>query len=157
MRSLLLALATTLLVVGQARAQTTFTVTNSGLSAYRINGINNPGLALVRGKTYTFNITAFGHPFWIKTDPITGDLNSYDDGVSANGVESGTIVWTVPMSAPSTLYYNCEIHAAMTGTFTITSPPVVPAVGPAALVLLALGALGAGALRLSERASSRAG
>ena len=49
-----------------------FTVVNNGITAYRIDGVDNPTLNLVRGTTYTFNITAVGHPFYIKTVQSNG-------------------------------------------------------------------------------------
>lgn len=103
-----------------------FTVVNSGTTAYNINGQSNPGLTLQRGKTYTFSVTAIGHPFWIKTVQGTGNLNGYS-GASNNGIESGTVTLTLPANAPGTLYYDCQIHAAMTGVITIVDPPVPPA------------------------------
>jgi len=49
---------------------TVFNVTNNGSGNYVINGVSNPTLELVRGQTYTFNVSASGHPFWIKTTQI---------------------------------------------------------------------------------------
>ena len=43
-----------------------YTVTNNGNSNYVIDGSSNPTLNLLRGFTYTFNINASGHPFYIK-------------------------------------------------------------------------------------------
>jgi hypothetical protein len=48
-------------------------------------------------------------------------FGTYSDGVTNNGTSTGTVTWIVPWSAPNTLYYNCEYHAAMAGTFTIIS------------------------------------
>jgi hypothetical protein len=96
-----------------------FTVTNSGASAYIINGQSNPTLTLYEGQTYTFNIAATGHPFWIKTTPVTGTGDAYNDGVTNNGVDNGTITFTVPIGAPSTLYYICQIHGVMQGVINI--------------------------------------
>ena len=62
-----------------------YTVTNSGASAYVIDGSNNPTLNLLRGFTYTFNINASGHPFYIKTAQTTGTGNQYTSGVTGNG------------------------------------------------------------------------
>jgi hypothetical protein len=79
-----------------------FTVVAS-YPTYTINGQANPGLTLLRGKTYTFSVNASSHPFYIKS--IQGN----------------------PANAPGTLYYDCSIHASMTGTITIVNPPVPPA------------------------------
>ncbi|MFD0861568.1 hypothetical protein ACFQ1M_05075 [Sungkyunkwania multivorans] len=101
-----------------------FNVTNQGASAYLFNGgdfsnTSNPSITLERGKTYEFNIDAPGHPFLIKSDQSTGTGNQYNNGVSNNGASDGTITFTVPQDAPNTLFYICEFHGSMTGTFNI--------------------------------------
>ena len=100
-------------------APTTYTVTNLGSGAYVINGTNNPTINLIRGTTYNFNINAPGHPFWIKSVPGTGTSNPYNIGVTNNGTDNGTIVFTVPLAAPNPLYYNCQLHIVMAGQFNI--------------------------------------
>lgn len=106
---------------------TTFTVTNNGFISYTIDGSSNPILSLTRGETYTFQINAPGHPFWIKTTQSTGTANAYNDGVSGNGTESGTLTFVVPATAPATLFYNCQFHASMTGLISVSDPtPVLP-------------------------------
>jgi hypothetical protein len=104
----------------------TFTVTPNGTSHYIIDGVNDPTLTLERGSTYTFNVSAGGHPFWIKTVQSTGTGNAYNDGVTNNGVQNGVLTFTVPQTAPSTLFYNCSIHSAMTGQINIQAPASVP-------------------------------
>ena len=99
-----------------ATGSQTFTVTNSGASAYQIDGANNPTLTLVRGFTYTFNVNASGHPFYIKTSASTGTGNQYTTGVTNNGVQVGTLTFVVPSNAPATLYYICQYHGSMVGT-----------------------------------------
>jgi hypothetical protein len=103
----------------------TFTVTNSGSSAYLVNGDSNPTLNLVRGVTYTFNVNASGHPFWIKTAPVTGTGSAYSTGVTNNGAAVGTVTFAVPLDAPSTLYYICQIHSGMVGTINVSNAPIV--------------------------------
>ena len=102
---------------------TTITVQNSGASDYIFNAEgrmeNDPTLTLVRGKTYEFDVTAGGHPFWIKTLQGTGSSNQYNEGITNNGVSSGTLTFTVPNDAPATLYYNCQFHGNMTGKINI--------------------------------------
>jgi hypothetical protein len=98
----------------------TLTVTNSGASAYTINSSSNPTLTLQRGGTYTFDVSASGHPFWIQT--VSGAYSSgnvYNTGVTNNGTDAGTITFTVPTDAPSTLYYVCQLHSSMRGTINI--------------------------------------
>jgi hypothetical protein len=103
-----------------------FSVVNSGFTAYVINGTNNPNLTLVRGRTYTFDILAIGHPFWIKTNRVTGATSAYTNGVAGNGTASGTLTFAVPTNAPGSLFYSCQIHAAMSGFLVITNPPPPP-------------------------------
>ena len=98
----------------------TFSVTNSGMSAYSINGVNNKTLDLFRGVTYSFTVTAPGHPFWIQTTNSAYDNTNIYPGVSNNGTQNGTIVFNVPLDAPNTLYYVCEYHSVMKGTINIT-------------------------------------
>jgi plastocyanin len=103
----------------------TYAVTNSGTSAYVFNGegltnASNPNFTFKRGGTYTFNVSTPGHPFYINTVQGLGTANKYTVGTINNGAVSGVITFTVPMSAPPTLYYNCEFHPSMTGIITIT-------------------------------------
>jgi plastocyanin len=101
----------------------TFNVTASGFSYYLINGQSDPTLTLTEGQTYTFNVNASGHPFWIKTVNSTGTGNSYNSGVTNNGTDNGTITFVVPYDAPSTLYYNCQFHSSMAGIINIIDVP----------------------------------
>ena len=96
-----------------------FSVTNQGSIAYTINGQANPTLLLVRGSSYTFSVDSPGHPLWIKTQPGIGTANPYNEGVSNNGTQLGTITFTVPQNAPDELFYNCQFHASMTGSIRI--------------------------------------
>jgi hypothetical protein len=111
----------TLLLTGTppASQSKTYTVTNSGASDYLINGSNDPTLTLVRGSTYTFNVNATGHPFWIKTAAVTGTGSAYSTGVTNNGTPSGTVTFVVPSDAPATLYYICQFHGSMVGTINV--------------------------------------
>ena len=97
----------------------TLQVVNSGMTAYVIDGVSNPDLTFCRGTTYVFAVNASGHPFYIKTVKGTGTTNAYDTGVSGNGATAGDVTFDVPSSAPNTLYYDCSIHAAMSGTIHI--------------------------------------
>lgn len=102
---------------------TSFTVTNNGSSSYSINGLENPTIELVRGETYTFNINASGHPFYIQTTTGSGfnSDDTYSDGVVGNGTEIGTLTFTVPELAPDNLYYQCEVHSNMAGQISIST------------------------------------
>jgi len=109
-----------------AEAQTCqYAVVNSGSFAYLFNGTTNPSITLFRGFTYRFATTALGHPFWIKAVQGNTSLNAYNDGVTGNGIATGTVTFAVSTNAPATLFYNCLFHATMTGTFNIVDPPPV--------------------------------
>lgn len=111
-----------------------FNVSNSGSGLYIINGQSNPTLTITEGQTYTFNINAVGHPFWIKTVFGIGTSNTYNDGITNNGTDNGVITFVVPYSAPSTLYYNCQYHISMGGTINIINVPTptpTPIITPA--------------------------
>ena len=99
----------------------TIAVTNAGAGAYVINGSSNPSLTLQRGVTYRFQVSASGHPFWIKTAAVTGTGSAYSTGVTNNGTDNGTVVFNVPLDAPDTLYYICQFHGSMVGTLNIVN------------------------------------
>lgn len=93
---------------------------DAGSTAYVINGESNPTLTLVRGETYIFSIQTSGDPFWIQT--VAGgfsDGDEYSEGVTGNGTAVGTILWTVPESAPDNLYYASSNTFVMHGAFEI--------------------------------------
>lgn len=84
------------------------------------NTANDPTIYVYRGFTYAFDNSANGanHPFRIQeTTGLAG--NPYTAGQSGNG--TSVLYWTVPMDAPTTLYYQCTIHAAMNGTIIVVS------------------------------------
>jgi hypothetical protein len=114
-----------------------FSVSPICCTGWLINGQTSPTLTLVRGNTYTFDVNAPDHPFYIKTAPVNGSGSTWDEGVSNNGLEGGTLTFTVPADAPATLYYQCGVHSAMTGTIQVTSSQV-PALGAGGAALVAL-------------------
>ena len=98
----------------------TLTVTNNGASAYTIDGSDNPTLSLEKGRTYNFSISATGHPFYIMTGSGAYSAGGqYNTGVTGQGTQVGTLTFTVPDNAPSTLAYVCQFHASMGGTINI--------------------------------------
>jgi formylglycine-generating enzyme required for sulfatase activity len=113
-----------------------YSIVNSGASSYTINGQSNPILELTRGQSYTLEVKSSGHPFWIKTAPVTGTGSAYTNGLSTNGITSGLITFAVPMDAPDTLYYICQFHGAMQGVINIVggAPPA-----PAGMALIPAG------------------
>lgn len=100
----------------------TYSVSNSGASAYVIDGNNNPALELVRGQSYVFDVNAPGHPFLIQTQKDAGSGFTYENGVTGNGLAVGQITFTVPMDAPDQLFYICQFHPSMAGDLNIVDP-----------------------------------
>lgn len=129
-------------------ATNVFAVVNNGVSAYVINATSNPDLSLVRGFTYTFNVSASGHPFWIKTIQGTGTGNAYEDGVTGNGTAVGTVQFSIPTNSPSLLFYNCQFHSPMTGRLHIEDPPVVHLAGITVTTNIVLSSTGTDSLNL---------
>ena len=98
----------------------------NGSNHYTFNGpgfasaTDDPDLYVYRGFTYAFDnsVQGGGHPFRIQsTQGLTG--TPYTAGQSGSG--SNVLYWTVPMNAPTTLYYQCTIHALMNGTINVVS------------------------------------
>ena len=111
--------------VGAVTGAFVFTGTNMG---------NNVELGpMYVGGTYTFTLdgTVAGHPFYLTTDNGTNYVSGsyfgeYTTGVTGSRNDSGTVTFTVPVGAPSTLYYQCGVHGAMRGV--ITTKPLEVAV-----------------------------
>ena len=102
-------------------AGTTVVVTANGSSNYVVGGASNATIAVVRGATYTIQVSAAGHPFWIQTSSgAYNAANVVTSGITNNGTELGYITYQVPSDAPNTLYYACQHHSAMAGSITVT-------------------------------------
>jgi hypothetical protein len=102
----------TVTVAGQSRAvQSTINVTlanNVDNFAYVFSSdelVQNPTLILYKGQTYTFDLSITGTPLSIKTKRTLDASFNYNDGVTAQGVENGTITFTVGANTPEVLYY----------------------------------------------------
>lgn len=107
--------------------QTAFTITNSGNTAYasvltgNTDATKNPNLFFIRGNTYTLTINTPGYNFWIqKTGGGYASAKVYSTGVTNNGTASGTITFTVPVDAPSTLYYQSQQVNSMAGVISVS-------------------------------------
>ena len=107
-----------------------YSVENLAQGAYNFThreNENNPILTLYRGNTYKFSVNAKGHPFYIMTEPYKNKVAAdgststiFDTGVTNNGMDYGTVTFTVPTTgAPDTLYYQCGNHDAMYGILQI--------------------------------------
>jgi hypothetical protein len=93
----------------------------------------NPSLTLYRGQTYRFEINTPGYPFAIAiirtitdSDPtlgidITQTSTLYKEGVTtpSDYVEQGVIEFTVPETAPESLYYVSQNDPNISGIFAI--------------------------------------
>ena len=105
-----------------------YTVTNNGAGAYTFSGSaggDNPNIGpFYRGGTYTFNVNASGHPFYLTTDNGTNFaagtyFGEYTSGVTGSRSDNGSVTIVVPNDAPDTLYYQCGNHSAMRGAITV--------------------------------------
>jgi hypothetical protein len=87
---------------------------------------------LVRGYKYIFNIDAVGFPFAIKSAKSPGLADLWNDILTNNVEDYGTIEFTVPPWAPNNLYYTCPVDPDMGGNIYIvnTPPPTTTTVGP---------------------------
>ena len=75
---------------------------------------NDPILRVKEGDDLSFNVSASGHPFYLKTKEGTGTADQID-GVGNNGAEEGTVTWSVPIGSAGTYYYQCSLHGDMVG------------------------------------------
>jgi hypothetical protein len=109
--------------IAPERPVTVFIVEKPNSLDYRIDGVLDPTLELVRGETYTFDFVDDGHPFYIKSALGYGTLGSYDQGITNQGSSSSArdLVFTVPQDAPDLLYYQCSAHYGMAGELRITN------------------------------------
>ncbi|HET9325442.1 MAG TPA: FlgD immunoglobulin-like domain containing protein [Candidatus Eisenbacteria bacterium] len=120
MRGSLFALLPLAMLLTIPRVSTAFDVSAPDATNYNIDGLLDPTLNLTRRVTYTFNVNASIHPFYIKTARVVGSGSTYDLGVTNNGVSIGMLTFLVPNNAPSQLFYQCGNHSAMGGTINIT-------------------------------------
>ncbi len=106
------------------------TVTASGVATWFLNGLPEPNFTLLRGNTYYFAVNAPGIPFWIKTVATTGTSFAYNNGVTNNGTDLGTITFTVPPNAPNNLFYISQQYGTLQGSFTVLSNGDTGPTGP---------------------------
>jgi hypothetical protein len=99
--------------------------TDSSTADYSIDDQSDPTLYLVRGKTYTFEMSGNGHPFYIKsTSSTSGTSDEYIDGVtrigSVNSSSDGDKLQVIAgAETPDTLWYQCSSHSGMLGQLNI--------------------------------------
>lgn len=117
----------TISISGQEKGITsTYTVqlVNDGDSnAYVFNpdGLTrNPTLKLYRGQTYNFEIDQENNPFFIKTKKTKTGFE-YNEKVTNNGIEKGTVSITVDQNTPDILYYTNTNDMSATGVIQVLS------------------------------------
>ena len=111
------------------RVSAQFTITANGSSDFVFNGDgfigasgvanpqNDPVLYLKKGLTYKFILNQGGsHPFQIR---LSNGGSAYNFGITNNGGSSGSLIFNVPMNAPTTLYYQCTSHSGMGNVINI--------------------------------------
>ncbi len=77
---------------------------------------NDPNLTFKVGDAINFNVSAAGHPFYLKTVAGTGTGDTIS-GLDNNGTTNNTISWTP--TATGTYYYQCSLHGGMVGTIMV--------------------------------------
>lgn len=121
-------------------------------SGYAVGGAQGAELTLVRGQTYTFQMSgvqAF-HPFYISTSDVGGGAGVWSDGVTGNGASgNATVTFTVPESAPDQLWYQCQNHAFMGWKLNVVSGTPTEADAPGYAFDLATANPSAGGARFS--------
>ncbi|MEP0547736.1 MAG: T9SS type A sorting domain-containing protein [Rhodothermales bacterium] len=114
------------LLLPVAQAQTTFQVAvvsntnhpnpSARFEVYALDGVQGQELTLTRGQTYVFQMNSVSaiHPFYLSTSASGGGAGEFTDGVTNSGATGNEqLVFTVPMTAPGLLYYQCAIHQQM--------------------------------------------
>ena len=100
-----------------------------GASYYVLNGNdrkgtvqgNNVSISLNQGDTLELQANAGGHPVWVKTQATVGQQYGVPNGITNNGITSGTITWDTTNTSPGTYYYICEYHGSMNGQIIISA------------------------------------
>ena len=76
----------------------------------------DPKVTIKLGDTLTFNVDAFGHPFYLKTLQGLG-TDDLVTGAENNGTVGGTVMWTP--TKKGIFYYQCSLHNEMYGEIIV--------------------------------------
>ena len=87
-----------------------------------VNGVQGGALVLVRGKTYTFDVsTGVMHDFYLSTKPIGWGMATLTKGVKGNFTYKGVVTFTPTAETPDSVYYACRDHKFMGGEIHIVN------------------------------------
>lgn len=117
-------------------AITRLRVSNSGAIAYLFDQYtgNNPQVYAISGTTIAFELTASGHPFLIQdgtgTNYDTGLVHVSISGVvstgsAAQGKDSGTLYWKIPVGVSGGYRYQCQLHGSMVGNISVKNIAII--------------------------------
>ncbi len=76
----------------------------------------DPKVTVKLGDALSFNVDAFGYPFYLKTLQVLGTDNLVT-GAENNGTESGTVRWTP--TKKGIFYYQCSLYDGMYGEIIV--------------------------------------
>jgi hypothetical protein len=115
---------------------------NTGSYGYMISSAFNPCIQLERCMSYSLYVNTPGQPLYIKSIDLLGNISVYNDGVTNNGTDNGTITFNVPGNAPDGLIYVSDNSEGMLGNISVIgsgeacyvapspTPTVTPTVTP---------------------------
>ena len=122
--------------VGPADQTFAITVANPGSgNVFYVDGVAKPALALIKGKTYTFDQSDGsngGHPLVF----VTGAGAGYTSGITVTGTAGqpgAKVTFVVPEDAPSGLAYVCSVHGAGMGN-VVSISTLITVIGNANVV-----------------------
>jgi hypothetical protein len=81
--------------------------------------VQNPTLIVYRGQTYNFEVDLPRTPMSIRTARTLNSDFDYNDGVSSQSVERGTITFEVDVNAPEILYYVADNDINISGLIQV--------------------------------------
>ena len=102
----------------------TFTVT-AATGKFIIDGVDKPALTLLKGWTYTFDVSAASnanHPF-----RFYAGSSQYSTNVTVTGTQGqagAKVQIVIPESQPSNFQYYCTNHSGMGNTITVAEDPI---------------------------------